>query len=126
MKANNENEKMQLLISSTLRIGVITACTIALISGICYLINHGADPMPNYHEFHRETTSLTTLQGIITGACQMREENWIQMGVIVLLLTPILRVILSLFDFAIQHDWLYIVVTTIVLAVIVANSVGGV
>ena len=43
MEANNENKKMQLLISSTLRIGVITACTIALVSGIYYLISHGMD-----------------------------------------------------------------------------------
>lgn len=67
MEANNENKKMQLLISSTLRIGVITACTIALVSGIYYLISYGMDPMPDYQSFHGETTSLTTLSGIFTG-----------------------------------------------------------
>lgn len=89
MKANNENKKMQLLISSTLRIGVITACTIALVSGIYYLISHGMDPMPDYQSFHGETTSLTTLSGIFTGMLHMQAENWIQFGVIVLMLTPI-------------------------------------
>ena len=125
MEANNENKKMPLLISSTLRIGVITACTIALVSGIYYLISHGMDPMPDYQSFHGETTSLTTLSGIFTGMLHMQAENWIQFGVIVLMLTPISRIVLSLFDFGIQRDWLYVGITAIVLFVIVANSIGG-
>ena len=47
------------------------------------------------------------------------------MGVIVLILTPILRVVLSLFDFLRERDWLYSIITAIVLAVILCNSVGG-
>lgn len=125
METNNESKKMQLLISSTLRIGVITASTIALIGGIYYLICHGADTIPNYHKFHGEATNLTTLKGIFAGVYQKQAENCIQLGVIILLLTPISRIILSLFDFAIQRDWLYVVITAIVLAVIILNSISG-
>ena len=125
MEVNNENKKMQLLISSTLRIGVIAACTIALISGIYYLISHGMDPMPDYSSFHGESADYTTLTGIFSGLWRFQAESWIQLGVIVLMLTPISRVILSLFDFAFQCDWLYVSITAFVLAVIIANSVGG-
>ena len=41
------------------------------------------------------------------------------------MLTPISRIVLSLFDFGIQRDWLYVGITAIVLFVIVANSIGG-
>lgn len=81
--------------------------------------------MPDYQSFHGETTSLTTLSGIFTGMLHMQAENWIQFGVIVLMLTPISRIVLSLFDFGIQRDWLYVGITAIVLFVIVANSIGG-
>ncbi|EJX08966.1 membrane protein containing DUF1634 [gut metagenome] len=48
-----------------------------------------------------------------------------QLGVLALILTPIMRVVLSLFDFLQERDWLYAAITAIVLAVILVNSVGG-
>lgn len=52
----------------------------------------------------------------------MNSRSWIQTGVIVLILTPVMRVVLSLFDFLRERDWLYAVITSVVLAVIIANS----
>ena len=40
--------------------------------------------------------------------------------------TPIARVVLSLFDFIVEQDWLYVAITAIVLTVIISNSLGGV
>ena len=50
-------------------------------------------------------------------------ESLIQLGVVALLLTPIMRVVLSLFDFLKQKDWLYVAITAFVLGVIVMNSI---
>lgn len=116
---------MQQLIGNALRIGVTTACLIALISGIYYLIAHGMDPVPNYHVFTREPQTYTTLSGIIAGVLHFEAKNWIQLGVIILMLTPIVRILLSLIDFARERDWLYVTITGIVFLVIVANSIGG-
>ena len=44
---------------------------------------------------------------------------------VALILTPILRVVLSLLDFTLERDWLYAGITAIALAVIVVNSIGG-
>lgn len=117
---------MQQLIGNALRIGVTTACIIALVSGIYYLIAHGAEPVPNYKVFTHEPQSYTTFGGIISGVLQFQAKNWIQLGVIVLMLTPIVRIILSLIDFARERDWLYVSITAIVFLIIIANSVGGV
>ena len=43
----------------------------------------------------------------------------------VLILTPILRVLLSLVDFLAEHDWLYALITSIVLGIIISYSIGG-
>ena len=42
------------------------------------------------------------------------------------MLTPIMRVVLSLVDFSIQRDWLYVAITATVLVVIIVNSLVGV
>jgi len=125
MELIEENKKMQQLIGSTLRIGVMTACCIAILSGTYYLIRHGADPVPDYSTFHGEPASLTTLSGILMGLLQFQAKNWIQLGVLVLMLTPITRILLSLVDFAHQKDWLYVTITAIVFLVILSNSLGG-
>jgi len=126
MELINENKKMQQLIGSTLRIGVMTACCIAILGGAYYLISHGSEPMPDYYKFHGEPTSLTSLSGIFGGLIHLKAANLIQLGVLVLMLTPITRIILSLFDFAHQRDWLYVAITTIVFLVIFLNSLGGI
>ena len=92
MELMNENKKMQQLISSTLRVGVMTACCIAILSGTYYLICHGSEPIPNYYTFHGEPSSLTSLSGIFTGVFHFEAANWIQLGVLVMQ-----EVILNLF-----------------------------
>ena len=69
--------------------------------------------------------AYTTLQGIWEGLLAMKSQSWIQLGVIALILTPILRVIFSLIDFLEERDWLYAGITAVVLAIIISNSIGG-
>ena len=59
------------------------------------------------------------------GVAAFDAYSCIQLGVVALILTPILRVVLSLLDFTLERDWLYAGITATVLAVIVVNSIGG-
>ena len=120
---------MQILISRTLRWGVTIARVLAFIGGIFYFLQHGAEPLDasKYGSFSYADTqnpATTTLTGILQGAWAGNSESLIQLGVIALLLTPIMRVVLSLFDFMKQRDWLYVGITAFVLAVIVFNSIA--
>lgn len=122
---------MQSVISRTLRIGVTVACFIAAIGGIYYLWRHGGEPMPDYTQFtpnsaRTETADYTSLSGIIRGVMALQATEWIQLGVVVLILTPIARVLLSLIDFSLERDWIYVGITTIVFLVILMNSLEGV
>lgn len=121
---------IQQLIGNTLRWGVILACLLATIGGVYYLMEHGLDPVPNYRHFDVASaaaqTNYTTLGGLWQGILHGDAASCVQVGVIVLILTPIARVVLSLFDFIVEQDWLYVSITAIVLAVIISNSLGGV
>ena len=125
-KGNGAKNGMNELIGNTLRIGVFTACIIALLSGIYYLATTSGHPVPDYTTFHKGAVSYTTFEGIVRGAFSLSATEWMQLGVVVLMLTPIMRVVLSLVDFSIQRDWLYVAITAIVLVVIIVNSLVGV
>lgn len=121
---------IQQLIGNTLRWGVILACLLATIGGVYYLMQHGLDPVPDYRHFDTTSaaaqTQFTTLGGLWQGILHGDAASCVQVGVIVLILTPIARVVLSLFDFIVEQDWLYVAITAIVLTVIISNSLGGV
>ena len=121
---------IQQLIGNTLRWGVILACLLATIGGVYYLMQHGLDPVPDYRHFDVASaaaqTNYTTLGGLWQGILHGDAASCVQVGVIVLILTPIARVVLSLFDFIVEQDWLYVSIAAIVLAVIISNSLGGV
>lgn len=125
-----QKHDMQQLIGNTLRIGVTIACLIALVGGVIYLARHGAEPMKDYTHFSYTDPSFhpseyTTLGGIFSGLGSLTAYSWIQLGVLALILTPIMRVVMSLLDFARERDWLYCAITSTVLAVIIANSLGA-
>ena len=125
-KGNGSKNGMNELIGNTLRLGVFAACIIALLGGIYYLATTSGHPVPDYTTFHKGAVSYTTFEGIVRGAFSLSATEWMQLGVVVLMLTPIMRVVLSLVDFSIQRDWLYVAITAIVLVVIIVNSLVGV
>lgn len=121
---------LKILLSRTLRWGVSIACLTALVGGVLYLLREGGKPfdVELYRHFSyaaEKSDSYTTLSGIWAGFTSFTAVGWIQMGVLFLILTPILRIVISLFDFVTERDWLYAAITAVVLAVILVNLLGG-
>ncbi len=119
------DKDMELLIGWFLRLGVVTACIVAVMGGIIYLYEHGMELVPDYKTFKGEPVSFTTFSGIIKGLVSGNPANIIQMGVVLLIVTPVLRIVLSLFSFAVQKDKLYVCITLIVLFVILFSMFSG-
>ena len=120
---------LSLLVARTLRIGVALAGLIALAGGIGYLWRHGSETLPDlshfsYNALPENAEAYTTLGGIFGSVGQMNPIGWIQLGVLVLILTPFLRVVISFFGFLKQRDWLYAGITAFVLGVIILNSLN--
>ncbi len=117
---------LQKIIGTLLRFGVITASVIALIGGIIYLFVHGMEIRPAYNTFHGEPLAYTNLGGIINKVFSLDARGIMQLGTVVLIMTPILRVVCSLFSFALERDRLYVVITLVVLSVILFSMFSGV
>jgi uncharacterized membrane protein len=119
------DERVDLLIGNLLRYGVMIAATVAIVGGIPYLFAHGAD-VPNYRTFAGQPESLATVGGIVSRALQFDSAAIIQLGIVLLVATPVARVVLSLFAFAMQRDRTYVVITTVVLAILAWSLTGGI
>jgi uncharacterized membrane protein len=110
-------------ISRLLRTGVRAAGAFVLVGGAVYLARHGGDH-PHFGVFLGEPTDLRTVHGIVTDAVSLRGRGLIQLGLVLLIATPVARVAVSLLAFARQRDWTYVVVTAIVLLLLLASLTG--
>jgi uncharacterized membrane protein len=118
------DQNVEELIGTLLRLGVTLAAAVVLFGGSVYLARHGR-AAPQYHVFVGEPTDLRSLSGIVKDALAFRGRGLIQLGLLLLIATPIARVAFSVAAFAIQRDRLYVVVTLIVLAVLIYSLTGG-
>ncbi len=112
--------KMQRVISLLLRIGVICASALVLAGGIFYLVQHG-DVIPHYQTFQGEPSYLRTPSGVLISAARLDSRGIIQLGLLLLVLTPVARVLFSVAAFALQRDRLYVSVTLFVLGILLYN-----
>ncbi|HET7564461.1 MAG TPA: DUF1634 domain-containing protein [Gemmatimonadaceae bacterium] len=115
---------MEQLIGNLLRYGVLIAAAVVLVGGVLYLAQHGG-AHPSYHVFQGEPASLRSLHDIVFGAVTLKSRWVIQLGLILLIATPVARVALSLLAFAVQKDKMYVVVTAIVLGLLVYSLFFG-
>ncbi|WP_298916730.1 DUF1634 domain-containing protein [uncultured Nostoc sp.] len=67
---------------------------------------------------------MHTLEGVGTAVLSGRPRGIIQFGLLLLIATPIARVIFSLFAFVRERDLTYIIVTLIVLTEFIYSFVG--
>ncbi len=122
---------VEILIGKLLRYGVIISCVITAIGGIIYLFQHQGTipdytPISNNPEYFKGAPEyLRSFSTILPRILAFDGAAIIQLGVIALIATPILRVVFSLFAFFYEKDYLYVVITLIVLAIIMANMLFG-
>jgi uncharacterized membrane protein len=118
------DEKVESIMGNLLRVGVILAATVILFGGLVYLVRHGT-AHPSYQMFRGEPADLKTLRGIWGDAVSFRGRGIIQLGLLLLILTPIARVVFSVYAFARQRDWTYVIFTLIVLGLLVFSLSNG-
>lgn len=108
----------QQLIGNLLRYGVWISLSVAFLGGIVYLSNHGTETV-DYSKFIENDRSIfQVLTSVFEGIATVQGESLIFLGIILLFLTPVLRVILSLFSFLLEKDYLYVGITLVVILII--------
>lgn len=118
------DHKVQIFIGNLLRIGVITAASLVILGGAIYLFHAGL-ALPDYKAFQSEPQELRHVVGIIKHALSFRGKGLIQLGLLVLIATPIARVVLSIFRISRQRDKMYVFVTCIVLIILCYSLFAG-
>lgn len=115
--------RIEIIVGILLRSGVILAAAVVLFGAVLYLAHHGHE-IPNYTAFHGEPESLKRPAEIFQGVLQLSARAIIQLGLLLLIATPVVRVLFSAIAFAIERDWMYVVITLIVFAVLMFSLFG--
>ena len=114
--ATQADLRMDNAIGHMLRIGVTVAAIVVLAGGILYFKQvHG---VPNYRDFHGKVTAPMDLAPVFAGVLALDSRSIIQLGILLLIATPIVRVLFCVVAFAIQKDKLYVLISGTVLAVL--------
>ena len=114
--------RLEMAMGNMLRIGVTAAALVVLLGGALYLIGaHGA--APDYRHFHAAAFG-GSLGAILAGVAHFKSESLIELGMLMLIATPVCRVILGLVGFTLLKDRFYTAVSAIVLAVLLFSFFG--
>lgn len=110
-------------IGTLLRYGVLLAATVLGTGGAIYLSRHWSEEVPNRRAFEPVPPEFSRPGPIAEAALAGRGRAIIQLGLLVLIATPVLRVAFSVVVFARQRDYYFVAFTLIVLAVLILGFV---
>jgi uncharacterized membrane protein len=118
------DERSEQVIGNLLRSGVVASGVVVFLGGVLYLWKYGSVAR-NFAVFRGEPTDLRHISGILRDTFALHTRGVIQLGLLILIATPVARVIFSVASFALERDWLYVSVTLIVLALLLYSLTGG-
>jgi uncharacterized membrane protein len=99
----NGDNRIERQMGTLLQVGVLVSAAVMALGGIFYLAGHG-----------RDTVALSTFHKVAWS----QNTRVLQVGVLLMIATPVLRVLFAVFAFAKAQDWLYSAVAATVLALI--------
>lgn len=112
------------IIGRLLQFGVLLAAAVVLIGAGLLLARHGATPA-DYSVFRSEPTELRSVAAIVRSAIAMNAPAIVQLGLVLLIATPIARVGFTLVAFILQRDRTYVWITTLVMVLLLFGLVFG-
>lgn len=121
--ANIKDTDIKSAIGWVLRVGVLSSIAIVLFGGIIYIYRHG-HTVPDYRTFSG-VPDFVQPGGIINGILTFRGRAIIQAGIVLLIATPVIRVVFSAIGFILEKDYLYIGITLLVLLIILISMLSG-
>jgi uncharacterized membrane protein len=114
------DKQVEILIGQVLRAGVLLSCFVTLIGLALYLVHH-ATTTPDYRVFHSVNAPLRSVYLLIPNAFHGNPLAIIQLGVLLLIATPVARVAFLVVAFALERDRMYVVVSGLVLVILLGS-----
>lgn len=111
------DHEVEQIVGRLLQLGVLLATVVVLIGGAMLLATHGGD-VASFRVFRGESSTLRSVSAAIRGAFSLDPRGMVQLGLVLLIATPVARVALTLGAFLLQRDRLYVLLTTVVLVLL--------
>jgi uncharacterized membrane protein len=118
------DQDLDISVAAMLRFGITVSALVVFAGALLYL-RHPWLKIPDYSRFHAADPSLRTITGILLGALHLRAQCIIQLGLLVLIATPVARVVFCVAGFARQRDRLYELISSAVLLILIFSLTRG-
>lgn len=117
-----DDRRMENIMGRLLQVGVLLASAVVLAGGFLYVrAHHGVSV--DYRTFVGEPDALRSIKGLFHLLMAGDPAAVIQVGVILLIATPIARVVFAVIGFALERDRFYVAVSLAVLAILMASLI---
>ncbi|TDG35639.1 DUF1634 domain-containing protein [Pedobacter changchengzhani] len=123
-KMTINDRDVQVILGTLLRAGVVISMAFVLFGGVIYLV-HNKGVITDYRVFKPELAKFSSIGAVINGLISFKGDAIVQFGILLLIFTPIARIIFSIFSFLLERDYLYVFICFIVLAIIAVSLSGG-
>jgi len=120
--SQQRDKQFEVFLGQLLRVGFFLSAAVVLVGGLLYLMKYAHQP-PQYGIFHGEPSDVRHTADVVRGAFSGHSRELIELGLLLLILTPVSRVLLSVIEFARERDWLYVTTTLLVLAILIYGLV---
>ncbi|MHB1948607.1 MAG: DUF1634 domain-containing protein [Gammaproteobacteria bacterium] len=111
-------KQTEMLIGRMLRVGLWLSVLIVLIGGALYLMQNGHE-LIHYSTFQEEPRHVHTMRGILHSALTFSAVGIIQFGLLVLVLTQVLRVAMTVWLFVQERDAVFTWISLIILVILI-------
>jgi uncharacterized membrane protein len=118
------DEKTEAVIGNLLRAGVLLAAAVVFVGAVPYLAGHRG-PHEDLRHFQGEPASLRSVAGVVQSAVHGDSRGIMQLGLLLLVVTPIARVFFAAIAFAMERDFTYVVISLLVLGLLIYGLTGS-
>ncbi|CAJ1189420.1 DUF1634 domain-containing protein [Fructilactobacillus sanfranciscensis] len=114
----NEIKRVEITIGNILRWGVLISAAIMIAGLLLFILKGGLGYPKGYYakSFHQ----------IWEGLIQLKPYSVMMLGIFALILTPVLRVVVSIYSFYKEKDFTYVYITTFVLLILIFSFLLGI
>jgi len=117
------DERVDRALGNLLRTGVLLATVIVFCGAVVFLARHGHET-PAYGVFRGEPEDLRSVVGIVRAAARASGRGLVQLGLLLLVATPVARVVFSVGAFLAQRDRAFVLITLVVLSLLLYSLFG--
>ena len=118
------DERMEYLMGRLLQTGVLAAAAVVALGGVFYVLHHGGEHVA-YRSFQPKPLNLRHPVRLLETLRGSGAVGVVGFGILILVATPICRVIFALASFALEGDKFYVLVSAVVLAALAFGLLHG-